>query len=245
MFKRHTELTLAKTRKRLAMGTSTNRHDFFAHVIKGSDLTEDQFAAHASLLIIAGAETTATVLTGALCFLAQAPACMKRLQDEIRGAFGSRDEITGDSVAPLPYLNAVIEESMRYCPPVSFGLPRDSPGEFVDGEYIPKGIIVSTDLFLMSRDPRNFDDPKVFKPERWLDKNPATESMRSFDFSIGPRSCLGKTLAYMEMRIVLAKLVFTFDWELADPEIDLITQSKLYILWSRPDLMVRFYDRSD
>ncbi|KAK9782935.1 putative Cytochrome P450 [Seiridium cardinale] len=245
MFKRHSELTLAKTRKRVALGNTTNRHDFFAHLLKDNDLSEDQLAAHASLFIVAGAETTATAMSGAVCFLAQNPACLQKLQEEVRGTFKNQDEITGDSAAKLPYLNAVIEESLRYCPPVSIGLPRDSPGEFVDGEYIPKGTVVSTDYFLMAHDSRNFDEPYAFKPERWLEKkNPVTESLRGFDFTIGPRSCLGITLAYLEMRIVMAKLVFAFDWELVNPQIDLIRDSSVYLLWDRPELKVKFQLRS-
>ncbi|KAH8202393.1 hypothetical protein TruAng_003466 [Truncatella angustata] len=244
MFRQHTKLTLEKTRKRVAMG-DTNRHDFFSHVLKSDKMSEAQLAANASVLIIAGAETTATTMSGALCFLAQNPACLQRLKDEVRGAFGNREEITGDSTAHLPYLNAAIEESLRYCPPAAFGLPRDSPGEYVDGEYIPKGTIVSTDMFLMSRDPRSFDDPDVFLPDRWIDKkNPMTETLRGFAFTVGPRACLGITLAYLEMRIVMAKLVYTFDWELMNPDVDLISQGKLYLLWSRPELMVRFHERS-
>lgn len=244
LFRQYKKFTLEKTRKRIASGDGARRQDFFAQLLKDGDLPEDLLAAHASILIIAGAETTATTMSGALCFLAQNPACFRQLKDEVRGAFRDSNEITGDSTVRLPYLNAVIEESLRYCPAVAFGLPRDSPGEFIDGEYIPKGIRVSTDMFLMSRDPRNFDEPGLFNPNRWLDKrNANTERMRAFGFTIGPRSCIGQTLAYLEMRIVLAKLVYALDWELVDPDVDLIKQSKYYSLWSRPKLMVRFSHR--
>jgi cytochrome P450 len=243
MFRRHEDLTLAKIRKRIAMDNAS-RQDFFADVLSMDQLSEKQLAGHASLFIIAGAETTSTTLSGAVYILAQNPACLQRLKDEVRTAFKSRGEITGDAAAQLPYLGAVIEETMRYCPAVAIGLPRESPGEYVDGNFIPKGTIVSTDMFLMARDPRNFAEPDVFKPERWLNKDdPVIESMKGFNFSVGPRMCIGITLAYMEMRIVLAKLVFAFDWELADPIVDLINDSNMYLLWSRPEAFVKFRPR--
>lgn len=156
--------------------------------------------------MVAGAETTATAATRAIWFLEKNPACHQRLRDEIRSVFTSPEQITGDATAQLPYLNVVVEEFLRIVPPVGFGLLRDSPGDYVDGEFIPKGTVVGTG------NSRNFDEPDLFKPERWLEeKRPETESLRGFVFTLGPYGCLGITLAYLELRIVIAKLVLSLD----------------------------------
>ena len=124
---------------------------------------------------------------------------------------------------------------MRIFPPSPVGPPRISPGETVDGIYVPKGVYVSTDIWTLHRDPRLMESPEKFDPSRWLgDNRPYT-----VPFSIGPRMCIGVNLAYIEMRIILAKLVYSYDWTLTK-DIDWLESSRLYQLWTKPDLMMQF-----
>jgi cytochrome P450 len=98
--------------------------------------------------LTAGAETSATALAATVWYLSR-PAyahCLARLQDEVRNGFARYEDITGDAVAQLPYLNAVLEETMRLMPPSPIGPPRVSPGDTVDGVYVPKGVYVSADI---------------------------------------------------------------------------------------------------
>jgi cytochrome P450 len=129
------------------------RRDFFFHFTKSDVFTAEQLAGHASPLMVAGAETTATAATRAIWFLGKNPACHQQLKDEIRSVFTSPEQITGDATAQLPYLNAVVEESLRIVPPVGFGLLHDSNS-------------------------RKFDEPDLFKPERWLKRLPETEKSK-------------------------------------------------------------------
>lgn len=89
---------------------------------------------------IAGSETTATVLSGLSYCLLHYPETYKKLVGEIRSAFNTYEEITGISSDRLPYLKACVEETLRVYPVVPFGLPRLSPGETVDGVYVPEGV---------------------------------------------------------------------------------------------------------
>ncbi|CAJ2509481.1 Uu.00g145070.m01.CDS01 [Anthostomella pinea] len=238
----HRALTLEKTRKRIAMGPSRNTQDFFTHVLEQGteeEKGENKLADQASVLLTAGAETSAQVLGSATWFLAVPgnAQCLKQLQKEVRGAFDRYEDITADAVAQLPYLNAVLEETMRIMPPIPEGPPRVSPGETVDGVYVPVGTYVSTDFWTLHHDERNAERPWEFDPSRWLEGGTRPFSI---PFLTGPRMCIGVNLAWMEMRIALAKIVYSFDWALDEKSQHWVKDSRVVMLWQKPDLMVRF-----
>lgn len=89
---------------------------------------------------IAGGETVATFLAATTCFLLQHPDKLERLVSEIRGAFASYEEINAQAAQNLPYLQAIINEGLRLCPPGSQGSPRVSPGFEIHGRFIPAGV---------------------------------------------------------------------------------------------------------
>ncbi|KAH6696444.1 cytochrome P450 [Leptodontidium sp. MPI-SDFR-AT-0119] len=233
----HRSLTMEKIQKRKAI-TDLAREDFFSHVLKG-EFSDAELASHASVFMVAGATTTALTLAATTTLLAQNPHCFDKLKSEIRSSFKDSSEIDGEATARLPYLKAVLEEGLRMLPPIPWGPPRESPGETVDGQFIPAGVLVSADVRLLAQDPRNFSEPRAFKPERWIEEK-HDRRLVNLAFVPGVRGCFGINMAQLEMRIVLAKLVFAFDWELEDPCVNLERQSTLYVLWELPKLNVRF-----
>ncbi|KAI1423449.1 cytochrome P450 monooxygenase-like protein [Xylaria sp. FL1777] len=241
--KTHRTFSREKSQKRIQLG-DTGRPDFFSHMLKRATMSEKEMMSQAPVLIIAGSETTATSLSGTTFFLLKNPNCMAKLQSEVRGAFTSIDEITGDSTASLPYLHGVIEESLRLFPPVPFSMPRHSPGAVVDGHYIPKGTVVSVATMSMPRDSRYWHDPESFRPERWVGDGFNDEKKASQPFSMGPRACLGINLAYLEMRLTLAKMIWLYDWELAVPRDEWVRECKMRVLWKKPDLWVKYRPRA-
>lgn len=238
----HRTLSKEKAQKRIQLG-DTGRADFFSHMLKKKTMSEKEMMAQTSTLIIAGSETTATSLSATTWFLLKNPDCMSNLQREIRSSFASADEITGDSTANLPYLHAVIEESLRMFPPAPFGLPRYSPGAEVDGHYVPKGTVVSVAPLNMTRDSRYWQDGESFRPERWVGEGFRDEKKASQPFSTGPRACLGINLAYLEMRLALAKMVWLYDWELAVPRDEWVRDCTMSFLWKKADLWVKYHPR--
>jgi cytochrome P450 len=242
---RHRELTAAKVRKRVEMDYL--KDDFFAPVvedIKAGKTSYDYMEAESGFFAIAGAETTATTMTAALWFLEQNPDCLVRLQKDIRTAFKSYDEITGDTTSNLPYLNAVIEETLRRYSPVPTGLLRESPGASVDGLYVPKGIRVSSNSWVAHNNDKDWVEPESFKPERWLGEpslQNGKEAPVMLAFSLGSYQCLGITMAYLEMRIALAKIIYLYDWEVINGPKDFIAESTGYFLWNKPPYEVKFY----
>lgn len=245
MHRRHMELTNQKMLKRLEMPNSEERGDFFSHLLAkgGNDIPKHELRQQSHTLIVAGSETTATGLTGIVYCLLSNRSCLVKLTDEVRTRFQSEAEITGDATAELKYLHAVIEEGLRIFPPAPFGLPRISPGAVVDGHYIPSGVVVSVDHWTTKHDERYWKEPYSFIPERWIDESFCDIKQASQPFSLGPRSCLGINLAYLEMRIILAKMVYHFDWELVN-NVDLFRDAKLFLLWKKPALVARFHPRT-
>lgn len=115
------------------------------------------------------------------------------------------------------------------------------------GEYIPQGVTVSCENYTLARDPRYWERPEEFLPERWLGEGFAGDDKKAFQpFSTGPRACLGINLAYLEMRVMLAKTVFTYDLELETKGIEDWNKScRIVGLWQKPDLLVKFHPRKE
>ncbi|KAI1115913.1 cytochrome P450 [Nemania sp. NC0429] len=223
----------------------SERPDFLEGLLRKKDdlnLTHTHLTMNASLLIVAGSETTATLLSGATYLLTTNPDVLRKLEQEVRSAYRSEDEITLTSVGRLTYMLACLNESLRRYPPVVTGMPRVTPrgGGMVDGAFVSQGTIVSVFQYAVNHDEHYWKAPNTFAPERWLDdpnyKGDQLDAMQSF--SVGPRNCVGRNLAYAEMRLILAKIVFNFDMSLADDSRDWLKDQKAYTVWEKPPLNI-------
>ncbi|RBA12929.1 hypothetical protein FPRO05_13983 [Fusarium proliferatum] len=218
---------------------------FFNRMIREGEFDPIHVREQAKVMMLAGSETTATFLAGVTCLLLQHPETLTKLQNEIRSAFDSKKDITKESTLKLQYLSGVIEEGLRLFPPAPFGLPRVCPpGAVIDGRAIPTGTIVSVDSFSMSHDAHSFSNPDEFRPERWIGGGTGDDLAASRPFSVGRRACLGFKLAYMEARTILAMMIYMYDWELVNPELDWFNQLRFHMTWKKPELLVRFHPRS-
>ena len=124
------------------MALETDRKDFMSYILRHNDekgMTLSEIKQTSKVLVLAGSETTATLLSGCTYHLVQNSEKLKRLQDEVRGTFKTDDEITLASAAQLPYLQAVLEESLRLYPPVPSTLPRRTglQGNLICGREVP------------------------------------------------------------------------------------------------------------
>ena len=153
-----------------------------------------QLQSQADMMVVAGSETTATSLSGIIYYLSHNKKAYETLANEVRSTFTRYEDITARATEPLPYLQAVIEEGLRIYPPIPIGLPRVSPGETVDGHFIPKGAIVSVSSWTSTHSEQNFHRPFDFIPERWIrrEKDFGDQLFASQPFSIGSRVCLGR-----------------------------------------------------
>ena len=212
----HKQYAKVAIQKRLA--TKTEKKDFLSYIYRPTEergLTVEEIDANAALLILAGSETSATALSAATYHLLTNKTTLEKVCNEVRCAFQSEGEITFTSVARLPYLNAVIEESFRIHPPLPSAQSRItlSEGNVIDGHSVPGNVsytkrhllddkadqafqtIVGISQFAANRSRNNFRDPDRFIPERWLDDPVYADDQRAAaqTFSIGPRNCIGRT----------------------------------------------------
>lgn len=139
----HYQQIVDKVQRRL--NWEVERPDLMSHVIKHNDdkgMTIDEIQVTFMVLTTAGSETTATALSGTLNYLTAHPDKLALLRKEVRESFSKEDEITLDALRNLPYLNAVISEGLRLCPPIPTMLPRLVPegGDTVCGMWMPGGV---------------------------------------------------------------------------------------------------------
>ncbi|KAL2069494.1 hypothetical protein VTL71DRAFT_14173 [Oculimacula yallundae] len=173
------------------------------------------------LFMIAGTDTSSVTLTFCLLLLVNNPLKLARLVEELDEAFPSRDDpITFEKTNSLPYLNAVLNESMRAMP-VAIAFGREATEDIVvNGYELPRNLIpskpqtlVTVNLAELGRDPAYWPDPELFIPERWLApyKGHEVDRKATLPFSAGPRNCIGMQFAMRELRLLLAMVVRKFD----------------------------------
>ncbi|KAK0642551.1 Cytochrome P450 monooxygenase rdc4 [Lasiodiplodia hormozganensis] len=196
---------------------------------------------NAGVFMIAGTETTATLLSGLTWLLCKNPEKMAKLCAELRGRFAKGEQVTAEALARLPYLNACLEEGLRLYPPLPIGPAREvcEGGNVICGEWIPGKTRVSVAQYAAYRSPLHFKDPDSFIPERWLPGTGHDDENRDIlqPFSLGPRNCIGKNLAYYEMRVLTAKVLLNFDLKLCPQSAEWMNQ-KSYTLWEKHPLWI-------
>ncbi len=176
----------------------------------GEGMTDRQLRDEVLTIFLASHETTALNLTWTWHLLAGNPQAEEGLHEELRTVLGGRAPTMAD-LPDLPYANAVIKESTRLYPP-AWGFGREALRDCEIGGYrIPKGTQVVMSQWVMHRDERYFEDPEVFRPERWLDgSTDGLPKYAYFPFGGGPRLCIGQSFARMEAVLLLATIAQRF-----------------------------------
>jgi cytochrome P450 len=180
----------------------------------GSQMTERQVRDESMTLFVAGHETTALSLAWTWYLLGENPAAEARLHEELRAALAGRPAEVSD-LDKLPYLNAVVHESLRLYPP-AYMMARMNVETVILGEYeILPGTTLLTSQWVMQRDARFFDQPDRFMPERWLDGlEQRLPPGAYFPFGDGPRRCIGQGFAQLETSLVIATIAQKFRFRL-------------------------------
>jgi cytochrome P450 len=166
-------------------------------------------------------------MAATLFYLVRNETALKTVIEEVRSTFADVEEIhQGPTLISCTYLRACIDEAMRLSPSVGGLLPREVlPGGLVlDGEPIPPGTVVGTPHYTIHHNEYYYPAPFTFMPERWIPgvdhpltgkpvtSHEVTMAQSAFcPFSIGPRGCIGKGLAYQEMMTTLARVLFLYD----------------------------------
>ncbi|KAI1866402.1 hypothetical protein JX265_007703 [Neoarthrinium moseri] len=206
---------------------SKEKHSDMVSSFLRHGLTAKEIKAESLVQLMAGADTTATVIRTGMLYLSTCPRVYQRLREEMKEAISSgkvSSPIRVDEAKQLPYLQAVIYESFRMRPPATYGFYKKVPpgGETYQGKFLPEGTAIGSNFPAMVRLESVFgQDSQRFRPERFLDcsAEKKTDMIRVVEllFGYGRWQCAGKVLALVELNKIFFELVRAFDWQVIYP----------------------------
>lgn len=194
-------------------------HDVISKLLEitdegGNTLSDRQIRDEVVTLLLAGHETTALSLTLTAYLLSKQPAVEERLVDELDEVLDGNAPTMTD-LENLTYTERVVKESMRLYPPVPGIVREPVKPDIVGGYVIPPGATVRMHQWVVHRDPRWYDDPLAFRPERWTDEmEESLPKLAYFPFAAGPRRCIGERFAMLEAQLLLATIYQQYHLEL-------------------------------
>ncbi|KAJ9174831.1 hypothetical protein P3X46_013432 [Hevea brasiliensis] len=168
-------------------------------------------------MFVAGSETTSTVIEWVMAELLRKPEAMRKVKEELNEVVGVNRNAEESDIEKLPYLQAVLKETLRLHPPVPLLVPRNTIQDtnFM-GYHTPKDTQVLVNVWAIGRDPDSWEDPLSFRPERFLGSSIdyKGQNFELLPFGSGRRICVGMLLAQRIVLLGLASLIHCFDWEL-------------------------------
>jgi len=179
----------------------------------GSRMTDRQLRDEVMTFLLAGHETTALSLSWIWYLLGRNPEVESKLERELGQVLGGRLPQSTD-LARLPYTDSVVKEALRLYPP-AWGVGRTAARKCEIGGYrVPQGANVVMSQWITHRDPRFYDRPEAFDPDRWTDgRTQGLPRLAYFPFGAGPRLCIGAGFAFMEAALLLATIAQKFRLE--------------------------------
>ncbi|CAL4931650.1 unnamed protein product [Urochloa decumbens] len=198
---------------REAGGTETSRGDFLAHFAASGDRSDESLRDFVTNFLMAGRDTTSSALTWFLWLVSGRPDVEAKIVDEIRRVRGCHGDgaatFTFDELGKMHYVHATISESMRLYPPVPLGMHYPKEDDVLpDGTFVGRGWAVSHSSYAMGRLESLWGkDCEEFRPERWLREDGTFQPESPFRYPVfhaGPRTCLGKEMAYIQMKAIVA-----------------------------------------
>jgi cytochrome P450 len=176
---------------------------------QGLPMSDAQLAREGLTLVIAGHETTASVLNWLWYLLAKHPDVESRVADEVRNSKGKMALSIG-ALKQLSYTSSVLEEALRSYPPLWLMTRKTIKPDLLDGYQVPSGTEIYISPYLLQRHPRLWQDPDRFDPDRFNSGNAGNQQRLSMcPFGAGPRNCIGEYFARIEMQVHLATIIDT------------------------------------
>ncbi|EQC37289.1 hypothetical protein SDRG_05513 [Saprolegnia diclina VS20] len=196
--------------------TEVTAPDLLTMFLQRPELDETDAITQAIEILFGGVDTTSIALLWSLYCIATSPHSREiqlKMRAEVESILDGATEFDAAAHEKLSYIRAVVKETLRLYPAANPNQRILSQDMTVLGYDIPKGTSVMMATYTMSRDPAVFDEPEIFKPERWIDRDHATPAARkkkaysTLPFGMGSRSCIGRRLAETEIYLALAHLV--------------------------------------
>ncbi|KAK5842938.1 cytochrome P450 89A2-like [Gossypium arboreum] len=214
-------------------------------------LTEGEIFSLASEFLNAGTDTTSTALQWVMANLVKYPHIQDKLFLEIKGVVGDGEEIKEDDLQKMPYLKAVILEGLRRHPPGHFVLPHCVTEDTVLGDYlVPKNGTINFMVAEMGWDPKVWEDPMAFKPERFMRNEQmfditGSREIKMMPFGVGRRICPGFGLALLHLEYFVANLIWKFEWKAMDGDEISVEEKQEFTVVMKTPLMAHISPRKE
>jgi len=170
-------------------------------------------------MVVGGSDTSSNAIEFALAEVMNKPEVMRKAQDELDSVVGKDNIVEESHIHKLPYLHAIMKESLRLHPVLPLLIPH-CPSETctIGGFSVPKGARVFINVWAVHRDPSIWENPLEFKPERFLNSkfDYSGSDFNYFPFGSGRRICAGIAMAERMFLYFLATLLHSFDWKLPE-----------------------------
>uniref|UniRef100_A0A0E0QS45 Cytochrome P450 n=1 Tax=Oryza rufipogon TaxID=4529 RepID=A0A0E0QS45_ORYRU len=210
------------SRRQNAGGEGERKEDFLdvlLHLHSADQLSLDTIKTFLGDLFTAGTDTNSITVEWAMAELLRHPAAMSRARAELRDALGAKPHPDESDIGRLPYLSAVVMETMRLHPPSPLLMPHEAvaDGAAVGGYAVPRGTKVIVNVWSIMRDPASWPRPEEFEPERFVAAGGSFrggEMLEFMPFGAGRRACPGTPMATRVVTLVLASLLHAFEWRL-------------------------------
>jgi len=195
--------------------------DILSHIIKANSFS-DQLTVEDTVddfltFFLAGMETTANSMSFVLWYLIKNEEVYTRLQEEVDEVYSGKSDLHFDDIPTLTYMDQVIKEVMRLSPPVLATSRQNVESVMLGDLLLPKETIIRISQWALQTDPRHWENPLVFNPDNFA-SNKKIKPFTYMPFMAGPRSCIGRNFAVLEMKIILSKLLRHFTFIDSDPE---------------------------
>uniref|UniRef100_A0ABM5FBG7 Cholesterol 24-hydroxylase-like n=1 Tax=Pogona vitticeps TaxID=103695 RepID=A0ABM5FBG7_9SAUR len=195
--------------------------DILSQILKSAaqegDCDDETILDNFVTFFFAGHETTANQLSFTIMELGRHPEIVAKLQAEVDEVIGVKTDIAYEDLGKLEYLSQVLKEVLRLYPPAPGTVRWTGKENVIEGVKIPANTTLIFSSYIMGRMERYFKDPLTFNPDRFSKDEPRPYFCY-FPFSLGPRSCIGQIFAQMEAKVVMAKFLQRFEFQLVPPQ---------------------------
>ncbi|KAJ9147861.1 hypothetical protein P3X46_029977 [Hevea brasiliensis] len=235
---------IVEERRQGKRGDASRKRDFLDTLIDNGS-RNDQINVLLVELLSAGTDTSSTTIEWTMAELIKNPKCMKKVLEEIAMKV-TQDIVLKESHIPqLTYLQACVKETLRLHPTGPFLLPHRAIDTCqVMNHTIPKNTQVLVNIWAIGRDPKYWEDPLVFKPERFINSNLDFKGndFEFIPFGSGRRICPGLPMAIKQVPLIVASLIHFFDWSLPDgkdtTDLDMTEKYGLTLRMQQPLLLI-------
>ena len=247
------EKRLKKLEEQGKMKPNGGKVGFFEFLLSSGNLTKEDLLGSVIEILFGGVDTISNTMQWVIYMMARNPDKQAILRQEVLSVLGEQNHASPDTIAQMPYLRAWVRETLRLYPPLMILTRITSKDLILSGYQIPAGTELHLLAYQMSRDESVFDEPNVFRPERWLRGKKvslqnrkfleAKEVFSSLPFGFGTRMCIGRRIAELELHLLLARIVQQFEIRYPADADDVEPFFRGLMIPDRP-VRVKFVDRN-